>query len=292
MAVAATARCAARATRERLLTRSASLAHPPRARVGAALRCSSSSTAAGEEGAGASPPPPPPREDSRWYKLREDALDVLSVTFGWTRKRDVERDLDLGLRAYAWVTYVDPATNAPVYRNNDTGAVTGVKPVDFDRRAPPSARLTVDSSSSAVRAYAPTESAWDKTVRALGDTPLIRGLLAAGSAVAASPVGKAATAVRARASDLREDLQEKWETSQHPCVAFLRACREGAAFLAGSVFTSPNELPRLELAASAFTFPTLPSARIASHSHSPLAASIDSSPSVAAAGWSSTPHTQ
>lgn len=162
------------------------------------------------------PPPPPPPAPSRWYVLTEDLKDVLSVAFGVERKRNVEKEYDMGLRAYPWVTYEDPATKAPLYRNEDTGVVTPHKPLDFDKRATPASFRGTNEAATALMKVAPELSAWERTLRALGATPVIQRLLEAGEEVKKSSVGLAAQRVRARASEVREDLQEKWETSQHP----------------------------------------------------------------------------
>ena len=172
----------------------------------------------GGGGSGGAPPPPPPPapQPSLLYRLREDFKDVLSVAFGWERARNLEEEYDRGLRAYPWVTYSDPATGEAVYRNTESGATTGTKPLDFDRRASASAFKATNTAASQVMVTAPQLSPWERTLRALGSTPLIRSLLAVGDEIAAGPVGKAAKGVQTRVSEVREDLQEKWETSQHP----------------------------------------------------------------------------
>lgn len=163
------------------------------------------------------PPPPPPARPSLWARLVDDARDVLAVTFGVERARDVEAEYDAGLREYPWVTYED-AAGARVYRNRETGGVQSAPPPDWDRRAQKSAWLESERVASAVATVKQAESAWERTLRALGETPLIAGLISAGRAVAAGPVGAAVKSAGERASAVREDLQEKWETSQHPVI--------------------------------------------------------------------------
>lgn len=156
------------------------------------------------------------KKPSRWYRLIEDAKDVLAVTFGYERKRDIGLEVDMGLREYPWVCYTDPATEKLMYRNNDTGVVTDIKPSDFDKRAKPSARLEVNHAASDIAVVKTQQTPWERTLNVMYNTPIIQGLLAVGETVAASPVGKAAEKVKAKVADVKEDLQEKWETSQHP----------------------------------------------------------------------------
>jgi hypothetical protein len=170
-------------------------------------------------GAGVPPPPPPPLI----YRLKEDMKDILSVVFGWERKRNLEEEYDMGLRAYPWITYAGP-DGAPMYRNTETGATTGIKPLDFDRRASATSFRATNTEASAVMVAALQVSPWERTLKALGSTPLIRSLLAVGDAVAQGPVGQSAAKVKVRVSEIKEDLQEKWETSQHPFVFHSRLC--------------------------------------------------------------------
>jgi hypothetical protein len=119
---------------------------------------------------------------------------VLSVAFGWERARNLEEEYDSGLRAYPWVTYADAATGAATYRNTETGAITTLKPLDFDRRAGAAAFRASNTAASALMVQAPHLSPWERTLAALGSTPLIRSLLAVGDEVAKGPVGAAAAA--------------------------------------------------------------------------------------------------
>jgi len=167
-------------------------------------------------GGGDSPPNEPPAKPSLVYRLTEDFKDVLSVTFGWERKRNIEEELDKGLRVYPWITYPDPITGAPSYRNTDTGAVTEVKPLDFDRRATAASFKQTNTQTSSIMNVTPKISPWERTLRALGSTPLIQQILAVGEVVSKGPVGQVATKIKDNVSAVREDLQEKWETSQHP----------------------------------------------------------------------------
>lgn len=164
-----------------------------------------------------SPPPPPRPTPSRWARFVDDARDVFSVAFGVERARDIEAEYDAGLREYPWVTYVD-AAGARVYRNRESGATTADEPADFQKRATPAHWLESERVASAVTVVKTAESAWDRTLRALGETPLIAGLLSVGEAVAKGPVGQVAKKVGDKATEVKEDLLEKWETSQHPVV--------------------------------------------------------------------------
>jgi hypothetical protein len=187
---------------------------------------SSSSTASGAAAAAAAPS----AAYLRWYRAVEDAKDVVSVAFGLERKRDVAREYDLGLRAYPWVCYRDPARGGELtYRNRETGLATEVKPADFDARAGPGAFLVLNEEATGV-AVLPGGGAGDgglggaagaaaraglRRVRdGLSAGPVGQGLKAAAEAVAASPVGAAVGSLKG----VRDRYVESWETSQHPLV--------------------------------------------------------------------------
>lgn len=155
---------------------------------------------------------------SRWYLMMEDIKDVVAVTFGVTRQRDIGKEVDMGIREYAWVSYVDPASGKTLYRNTDSGLVTEMQPSDWEQRSKASSRLTVNTEASALAVVSPTRSPWERTLDSLYGTPIISGLLQVGEAVAASPVGQAAGKVKAKIEDAKEVALEKWETSQHPYV--------------------------------------------------------------------------
>lgn len=152
----------------------------------------------------------------------DGAKDVFAVVFGTERKRDLGAEYDAGLRKYPWYSYADPTdpeSGRVLYRNEETGVVTEHKPADFDARAPPDARMVpLNTEATAVSVVAPTLSAYQRMIAALGDAPLIRVLAQAGQAVAESPVGEAAAKVRDKVKDKVEDAREVWETSQHPLV--------------------------------------------------------------------------
>jgi import inner membrane translocase subunit TIM44 len=150
--------------------------------------------------------------------LVDDAKDVLAVALGIERQRDIETEYDMGLREYPWVRYTDAASGKLVYRNRESGATMDEAPKDWSRRATPAHEIAVQSSASSIATIKNAPSAWERTIKALGETPIIAGLLAAGTAVREGPVGKAAAKAAQRADEIREDLQEKWETSQHPII--------------------------------------------------------------------------
>jgi hypothetical protein len=224
---AARVRCAApapapaRAALAACLRRGASgdAAPPSAAASGGGASSASGGSSGASSSASASREAPAAPVGGVFWRLREAAKDVLAVTLGMERVRDVGAEYDAGLRAYPWTEYVDGA-GARSYRNADTGVSTPAKPADFDARAPASARgVAVDGGARAVAAAAaPAPGAWARTLAAVSDTPLIAALRGAGAAVAASPVGAAAARARAAVADRVEDAREVWETSQHPLV--------------------------------------------------------------------------
>jgi hypothetical protein len=177
-------------------------------------------------GAGASAPSP---QSTRLYRLTEDVKDVFAVAFGLDRKRNVEVEYDLGIREYPWVTYEVPAPAeegeeavegklARVYRNRVTGLVTDLKPVDFDQRAKPSAYITLNQEATglAVLPEGANRSDWERRFDNLATSPIIQATLAAGRAVAASPVGAAVGKATEKVRSATDSVAERWETSQHP----------------------------------------------------------------------------
>lgn len=157
----------------------------------------------------------PKQAPGRWYHMMEGIKDVLSVTFGVERKRNLSAEYDMGLREYPWIEYMDPSTNAHAYKNLDTGVVTDKKPLDFDKRASPSARVATNTEQSALSVVAPKVTPWERTLEAVTNAPIISSMLSVGAAVAASaPVQK----VKEKVANKIEDAREVWETSQHPYV--------------------------------------------------------------------------
>lgn len=142
--------------------------------------------------------------------------DVLAVTFGVERRRDLGAEYDMGLREYPWIEYVDPATSKTMYSNRDSGIVTEMKPHDFDARAKPTSRIDVDAGATAITVVKTEKSAWQRTLDSVTNAPIISSILAAGEAVAAGPVGQQMSKVKAKVTDKLEDAREVWETSQHP----------------------------------------------------------------------------
>lgn len=128
------------------------------------------------EGASSGTDTPPAKKSppSFLYRFVEGVKDVLAVTLGLERKRDLEAEYDAGLRAYPWIQYRDPASAALLYKNEDTGQVTERKPDDFELRAPPSSRMVLtDGATSALATIRERETAWQRTLAALGKTPII-----------------------------------------------------------------------------------------------------------------------
>jgi hypothetical protein len=155
----------------------------------------------------------PKQAPGRWYHMMEGVKDVLAVTFGVERKRNLAAEYDMGLREYPWIEYMDPSTNAYAYKNLDTNVVTDKKPLDFDKRASPSARIATNTEQSALSVVAPKITPWERTLEAVTNAPIISSMLSVGAAVASSaPVQK----VKEKVANKIEDAREVWETSQHP----------------------------------------------------------------------------
>lgn len=175
---------------------------------------SDSSAAAGGAKAGG------PVRRSFVSRLWDDAKDVLSVTLGWERTRDLAAEYASGERPYPWVTYVEPGTEKRLYRNTESGVVTEIQPPDWATFATAAHELTPDVDASALATVRTQATAWDRTLDAVSRAPLVSALVdaaaTAGAAVAASPVGQAAGKAKARVADRIEDAREVWETSQHP----------------------------------------------------------------------------
>lgn len=168
------------------------------------------------------------------YRTVEDIKDIFAVTFGVERKRDIQTEYDLGIRQYPWVCYKsstsggggsggDPSNSAEekiVYRNNDTGLITEIKPADWDVRALPSSYLVLNTDASAI-AIVPdnvSKTGWEKHFQGIAASPIIQGAFTAGRAVAASPVGQAVSKVTDKVKDVQDKISESWDTSQHPLV--------------------------------------------------------------------------
>ena len=204
----------------------ASAGRPAAAAAGgaAAAGAGGSSRAAGEGGTaegGSSAdtaPPPPPR--GRMARFADDVRDVLCVTFGMERRRDVVAEYASGERAYPWVTYMDPASGRRLFLNRDSGVLTEIEPPGWERFASAASELTPDTDASALTTVAAPISAWERTLSAVSRAPLVAALVeaagVAGEAAIASPVGQAAKSVRTAVEDKVEEAREVWETSQHP----------------------------------------------------------------------------
>jgi hypothetical protein len=168
---------------------------------------------------GEAAPKQPAKKPGRLHNLTEGLKDVFAVVFGVERKRDLGAEYDAGLRKYPWFEFQDPHDEKVYYKNEDTGVVTEHKPADFDLRAPASARMVATNmEASALTVVAERQTPWQRTVSALGSTPVIAAMLHVGEAVAASPVGQAAKSVKTKVADKVEDAREVWETSQHPLI--------------------------------------------------------------------------
>jgi hypothetical protein len=183
--------------------------------AGDASSSSSSDSSAAADGAKAAPV-----RRSFVSRLWDDAKDVLSVTFGVERSRDLAAEYASGERPYPWVTYVEPGTDKRLYRNTESGVVTEIQPPDWATFATAAHELTPDVDASAVATVRTQATAWERTLDAVSRAPLVSALVdaatVAGAAVAASPVGQAAGKAKARVADKIEDARETWETSQHP----------------------------------------------------------------------------
>ena len=152
------------------------------------------------------------------HRIMEDIKDVLAVTVGMERRRNVAAEYAAGERPYPWIKYADGASGRDMFRNVESGVVTEIQPPDWEQFATASSSVVPDRESSALATVAPEVSRWDRTLAAVTATPIISAILAVGAQVAAGPVGEAVGAARTRVRDRVEDLQEKWETSQHPLV--------------------------------------------------------------------------
>lgn len=168
------------------------------------------------QGAKEEPKVETPKKLPPFYSLREDIKDVLAIVFGMERKRDVEFEYDMGLRPYPWVTYVEVATGERVYRNVETGVITNSMPAGFEKRAKPEAYLDANLEQHALTIMQMEKGVFGKIKERVVENPVAATVIAAGSAIKESPIGEAASRVKAKVSDVREDLQETWETSQHP----------------------------------------------------------------------------
>lgn len=162
----------------------------------------------------------PPKRRGALARLWEDTKDVLAVTFGLERARDLAAEYASGERPYPWVTYVEPGTDKRLYLNTESGVVTELQPPDWARFATAAHELGTNTEASEVATVKAQASQWERTLAAVTATPLVAALLdaaaTAGEAVAASPMGVKAKELRARVSDKIEDAREVWETSQHP----------------------------------------------------------------------------
>ena len=150
----------------------------------------------------------------------EDTKDVLSVTFGIERKRDLLAEYASGERPYPWVSYIEPGTEKRLYRNTESGVVTEIQPPDWSRFATADNELSTNTEASAIATVRAQSTAWERTLEAVSSAPLVSALIEAaadaGAVVAASPLGQAAVKAKTKVSDKIEDAREVWETSQHP----------------------------------------------------------------------------
>jgi hypothetical protein len=150
----------------------------------------------------------PIRPRSALSRAWDNILDVIHVTLGLERKRDITAEYASGERPYPWVSYADAASGKTLYFNRDSGVVTEIQPPDWERFSTPSSYVTPDADTGAVQAVPQPPSMFERTVAALGAAPLIDSAAAVGKAVAESPVGVAAAAVKSRVSDRIEDARE------------------------------------------------------------------------------------
>jgi Tim44-like domain len=153
-------------------------------------------------------------------KFLEDLKDIISVTFGIERKRDLTAEYESGARPYPWITYVDPISEKRLYANRDSGVITEIKPLDFDRFAKEDANVNINIDANAIAAIKQTteESRWNRTLAAVSKSPIISSILEVGKVIAESPVGQAAGNLNRKVKEKVEDAREVWETSQHPLI--------------------------------------------------------------------------
>lgn len=137
----------------------------------------------------------------------------------------VPKDVAAG-EGYEWYEYLDSESGKMVYRSSVTGSITDIKPHDFDEMADAVKEAT---GRDAHRIVTNTEAASLEIVRGkrtrfqmysdmLLEQPIIQGVLAAADEVGDSAAGQAVQNMRKRAREVREDLETKLETSQHPLV--------------------------------------------------------------------------
>ena len=127
------------------------------------------------------PPLPPPRRGVA-VRAWDAIIDVISVTIGIERKRDIAAEYASGERAYPWVCYTEPATGRTIYYNSESQIQTEVEPPDWERFSTPASYVRPDEEAGALRAVVAPPSAWARTVDALGAAPIIEGAVKIGEA--------------------------------------------------------------------------------------------------------------
>jgi hypothetical protein len=76
----------------------------------------------------------------------------------------------------------------------------------------------MDTSTSSIAVVKREKTRFEQYSEQLRQQPIIQSLLEVQEQLADSPVGQQAAQVRDAAKDKKEELVEKWETSQHPLV--------------------------------------------------------------------------
>ena len=134
----------------------------------------------GAEASTAKAPPPPPTPRSAAARAWDGLVDVVSVTLGLERRRDVAAEYASGERAYPWVCYPEPGTGRKVYYNSLSGVQTEIQPPDWERFSTAASYVRPNEDVGAIQAVAAPPTAWSRTVNALGAAPIIDSVMALG----------------------------------------------------------------------------------------------------------------
>lgn len=158
-------------------------------------------------------------------------VDVVSVTLGLERRRDIAAEYESGERAYPWVCYPEPATGRTMYYNSLSGVQTEIQPPDWERFSKPESYVRPDEEAGALRVATPAPSAWSRTVSALGAAPIIASAVKVGEvrkrgvgSLAAAAAIAAPTAMPPAPTPVRPLPRRPSAPPPAPCR---RACRTG-----------------------------------------------------------------
>lgn len=147
-------------------------------------------------------------------------MDVMAGVLGMRRAKRAADGV------YPWIEWQDPESGKFMYKNVHANVITDVKPIDFDEQmeiAEAEGRLgqhkiTMDAETATLSIIPEHKSRMDVYSERLMQQPIMQSLMHALDDVKESEIGQRAAEVKAKVSDKREELQEKWETSQHPLV--------------------------------------------------------------------------